>query len=98
MARVPMVTRSINATNATILCLNIETGASEEKVVTLPRRYKDDTAVLKQAETVINDGTWKAVHVKKTETFSKVYGMTEQEFIDHAKPIERGKQTEEENK
>lgn len=85
MARVSMVTRTIIATKVNVLCLNIETAEPFNKEVTLSGTYKDEKALQKAAEKVINSDTVKAVHVvdhKETET---LYGMTEQEFIERAK-------------
>ena len=84
MARVPQVTRTIQTTKANIMCLNIEKGEPFTQEVTLPRTYKDDKAILKTAEKVINTNTVKAVHVASAEVQETLYGMTEQRFIELA--------------
>ena len=84
MARKPMVTRTINTTTAKVLCLNIQTGESYEKEVTLPRTYKKDAEVLSLAREIIDNEIEKAVHVISTVVIEIRYGMTEQEFIEHA--------------
>ena len=40
MARIPMVTRTIQTTTANVLCLNIKEGEPFNKEVVLPRTYK----------------------------------------------------------
>ena len=87
MARVPMVTRSIQTTRANVMCLDIERGEPFNKEVILPRAYNDEKAMLKQAEKVINDDTVKAVHIVAFNVEETRYGMTEQQFIEVAEVI-----------
>lgn len=87
MARVPMVTRTIVTTKANVLCLDIVAGEPFNKVVTLPRTYKDDKALMKQVSKVVDNETMKAVHVVDKEEVETLYGMTEQEFIELAKVL-----------
>lgn len=84
MARVPQVTRTIQTTKANVMCLDIEKGEPFNKEVILPRVYKDDKAILKVAEKVINSDTVKAVHIVSAEVQETLYGMTEQRFIELA--------------
>ena len=84
MARKPMVTRTIKTTKANVLCLNIVEGEPFNKVVTLPRTYKDEKSLMAMAESVINTDEVKAVHVVDTKVEEAVYGMTEVDFISHA--------------
>lgn len=87
MARVPMVTRTIQTTRANVMCLDIERGEPFNKEVILPRTYKDEKAMLKQAEKVINNETVKAVHIVEFKVEETRYGMSEQQFIEEAKVI-----------
>lgn len=87
MARVPMVTRTIQTTRANVMCLDIERGEPFNKEVILPRTYNDEKAMLKQAEKVINDDTVKAVHIVAFNVEETRYGMTEQQFIEVAEVI-----------
>ena len=84
MARVPMVTRTIQTTTATVLCLNIKEGEPFNKEVVLPRTYKDEKSMMKVVEKVINTDDVKAVHIVKAEVNETLYGRTEQEFISAA--------------
>ena len=97
MARKPMVTRTITTTKANVLCLNIETGEPFNKEVTLLRTFKDDKALLKQAEKVINNDKQKAVHVVYKEVLETLYGMTEENFVALAQELPpRGSNAEDE--
>ena len=84
MARTPMVTRTIQATKANVLCLNIVEGEPFNKVVTLPRTYKDENAMLKVISKMVDNDEVKAVHVVDSYVEETLYGMTEQRFIDLA--------------
>ena len=88
MARVPMVTRTIQTTRANVMCLDIEKEEPFNKEVILPRAYKDEKAMLKQVEKVINTDTVRAVHIVDSEVQTIRYAMTEQEFIKYANVLE----------
>ena len=89
MPRIPQVTRTIQTTKVTVLCLDIETGEPFNDYLVLPRAYKDEKAMLKQVEEVINTDTVRAVHIVDSEVQKIKYGMTEQEFIKHANVLEK---------
>lgn len=84
MARTPMVTRTIQTTKVNVLCLNIVEGEPFNKVVTLPRTYKDENAMLKVISKMVNNDEVKAVHVVDSYVEETLYGMTEQRFIELA--------------
>lgn len=87
MARVPMVTRTITATRAIVMCLNVEQGEPSTHTVTVPRTYKDEEALLKKIKPIIETETLKAVHIVDYEEVETLYGMSEQEFMEHAKVL-----------
>lgn len=88
MPRVPQVTRTIQTTKVTVLCLDIETGETFNDYLVLPRTYKDEKAMLKQVEEVVNTDTVRAVHIVDSEVQKIRYGMSDQEFIKHAKVLD----------
>lgn len=92
MARIPMVTRTIQTTKANVLCLNIVEGEPFNKEVVLPRTYKDEKSMMKVVENIINTDEVKAVHIVQSTVEETLYGMTEQEFINNAKilPLRNG--------
>lgn len=96
MARVPMVTRTIIATKANVMCLDVQAGEPCNRVVTAPRTYKDDEALMKKVRPLIETETLKAVHIVDKEEIETLYGMTEQEFIEHAKVLPPRNTTEKE--
>ena len=87
MAREPMVTRTITATKIVALCLNIETAEPFNKEVTISGTFKDEKAMMKAAEKLMNTETEKCVHIVSSEEIETLYGMTEQEFIQKAKVL-----------
>lgn len=82
--RKPMVTRTIQTTTVTLMCLDTESAEVENRTVTLPRTYKDEKAILKVAKPLVETDNFKAVTVVDTEVNEVLYGMSEQEFIEHA--------------
>lgn len=99
MARVPHVTRTIQTTHCAVLCMDIENREPCNKDVVLPRTYKDDNAMLKAVKKVIETDTIKPVQIVASEVRETLYGMTEQEFIAHARilPPRKGNTTNGEN-
>lgn len=84
MARVPMVTRTITTTKAIVMCVDVEVGEPFNKEVTVPRTYKDSESLLKTVKPIIETETLKAVYIVDKTEIETLYGMTEQEFIEHA--------------
>lgn len=84
MARAPQVTRTIQTTHASVLCMDIENREPCNKDVILPRTYKDDKALLKAVKKAIETDTLKAVQVVSSNVQETLYGMSEQDFIAHA--------------
>lgn len=87
MARLPMVTRTITTTKVNVLCLDIEQAEPCNKVITIPRTYKDEETILKKVKPLLETESLKVVHVVDTETEETLYGMTEQEFVELARPL-----------
>lgn len=87
MARIPMVTRTITTTKVNVMCLDVQVGEPCNKVITVPRTYKDDEALLKKVRPLIETESIKPVHIVDKEEIETLYGMTEQEFIEHAKVL-----------
>lgn len=97
MARVPMVTRTITSTEVNVMCLDVEKGEPINKDVTVSRTFKDDEKLLKEVKKIIETDTIKAVHIVDKKEVETLYGMSEQEFIEHATvlpPRETKKETE----
>lgn len=84
MARAPQVTRTIQTTHATVLCMDIEHREPCNKEVVLPRTYKDEDAMMKAVKKAIESDTIKPVQVVTYNVQETLYGMSEQDFIAHA--------------
>lgn len=103
MARKPMVTRTITTTKANVLCMDIQSGEPFNKVITLPRTYKDDKTLMKRVREVVETENIKAVHIVDKEEVETLYAMTEQKFIENGvvldpvtrKPLESNTESEE---
>lgn len=87
MARKPMVTRKIKFTTVNVLCLNIETAEPFNRVVKLPGHYNNEVKLRKVIDEKINTDTEKTVHIVDVKQETKLYGMTEEDFLSHAKPL-----------
>lgn len=85
MARTPMVTRTIVTTKVNVMCLDVQLGEPCNRVITVPRTYKDDEALMKKVRPLLETETLKAVHIVDKQEIETLYGMTEQDFIEHAK-------------
>lgn len=89
MARVPSVTRTITTTKVVALCIDLEQTEPFNKEVILPRTYKDSKKLDKALSALIDNDTTKYVHAVSTEVVETLYGMTEQEFINSAKILDK---------
>lgn len=87
MARAPQVTRTIKTTHATLMCVDTETAEVFNRDVVLPRTFDDENAILKAAKKYHETGTHKVVAVVASSVTETLYGMSEADFIAHAKPL-----------
>lgn len=88
MARKPMVTRTIMTTEATALCLNIETAEPFNKTVTVSGAFKkEDKELMKAVAKLIDSETEKAVTIVDAVVKETLYGMTEDDFISHSEVL-----------
>ena len=87
MAKARMVTRTVNATLATVLCLNTETAEPFNQTVILGGTYKDNKSILKDAKKIIDNDEVTAVKIVNVEIEEKLYGMPEIEFLKSAKEL-----------
>lgn len=94
MAKESKITRTIQTTEATILCLNIETAEPENKTIVLPRTYKNERDIIRAAEKQNTDSNLRLVHVVDVELHSQLYGMPESLFLKYAEPITKAEAEE----
>ena len=85
MARVPMVTRTIVSTLATVMAVDLNTGETSNKQCVVARTYKDDEELLKAVKKQYEvAGEIAIVKVIDSERQEALYGMKESDFILHA--------------
>lgn len=87
MAKKPQVTRTMKTTNATFLCLDVQSAEPQNITVTLPRVYADEKALLKVARPMVETDTLKLVSVVDTSVSEQLYTMDEDFFLSHATPV-----------
>ena len=85
MARVPMVTRTIVSTLATVMAVDLNNGETHNKQCVVARTYSDDEALLKAVKKEYEvAGEIAIVKVISSERQEALYGMKESDFIAHA--------------
>ena len=87
--RTPMVTRTITSTTINALVVDLVKGVTDVRTITLPREYKDNNEIIKYCRKNIDNETVQVVKVLEVKVNEQLYGMTEQEFISLAKPINK---------
>ena len=87
MARVPQVTRTIQTTNASVLCMDIQNREPINIDVVLPRTYKDDASMLKAVKAIAETDTIKPIQIVSSMVQETLYAMSEQDFISHAEVL-----------
>ena len=84
MARQPQVTRTIQTTKCSVLCIDLANEQPFTQEVILPRTYKDERSMMKKIKPIVENDNVKAIHVQNFTVESTLYGMTEEEFISMA--------------
>lgn len=87
MARKPMVTRTFKTTEVNALVVNVQTGATLEKSVSIPR-VLEGKKLESKLHSMIDNAEEKFVFAKEVSTSEQLYGMTEEEFIKNAKVLD----------
>lgn len=85
MARIPMVTRTITSTIFEVMTVDITTGGVSITNFTLSGEYEISDKTLKELKKDFETDNIKLVHIEKATSDTKLYGMTEHEFIEHAR-------------
>ena len=93
--RVPVVTRTITSTTATVMVINLETRNVENREITIPRTYADNEAILKYIEkhSLITDV--KVVSVVSSKVNTELRRMLESVFIANSEVVENGDESDE---
>lgn len=86
MARQRMVTRTIEQTTATIMCLDVTTAEVQVRDFTIGGNFDAET-LLKKFKAIYETDTYKLVHIERVHMDELLLGMTEDDFIRYAKVL-----------
>lgn len=96
MAREKMVTRTIISTKCVVLALDTETVEPSNLTVEVSGVFQNEEKLMKAVKAVAETDTLKIVQILTTETVEKLYGVSEQKFMEIAHELEPRKKKEEE--
>ena len=88
MARERAVTRTINVTKVTAICMDIEKMENKEEVLTITGDLPTDEQLLKKLRKLYETSVYKVVAIKSKDTVEKLFGMPEVEFLKYAKELD----------
>ena len=87
MARERMVTRTINFTEVSVISMNIETVTPQHEVIRIAGVFDNDKALLNKLKNRYETDLYKIVAITDTKVIEKLYGMSEEDFIEYAKEL-----------
>lgn len=94
MARQRMVTRTVTITYCEMMCLNVDTAEVQVLTVALTGKITDKKTALKVYKKQAETETFKPVTCNSMTTEDVLYGMTEEQFLEHAKKLPPRKGTD----
>ena len=96
MKKEKLITRTITVTTAEFMCVDTETANVEVITAELTGKLDTETA-LKVYKSTVETDTFKVVACQSITYTEQLYGMTEKQFIEHAKilPPRKTAETEE---
>lgn len=86
MARVKMITRTVEQTTARAMCLRVDTAEVTIEEYTIGGS-PDNGELLKKLKAIYETDNFKVVAIKDTFTETKVLGMSEEDFIRFAEVL-----------
>lgn len=93
MARERMVTRTISFTEVTVISMNLETVQPMTEVIKIAGVFDNEKVLLKKLKKRYETDLYKIVAITGTTVIEKLYGMTEEDFIEYAKELPPRSQT-----
>ena len=89
MKRDKLITRTITTTNAEIMCFNLDTN----EVITLNESYIGDLSDIdiEKRFSVDYENTAKFLKIVNAEKTSKLYGITEKDFLQYAVELDENR-------
>ena len=89
-----MVTRTIKSTHCVLMCVDTSIAEVKNIAVTLPRTYKEVSAMLAKAKEIYDTDTLKCLEVVDYAEKECLMGMPESLFIQYAHEIVKKKKEE----
>lgn len=83
-----LITRTLKSTNITALFANVKTREMTTEVVVAPSTFKDEEKALKYLK-ANTEGDKVPVSIEKMEVQENLYGISEKDFLAHAKVLEK---------
>ena len=87
MARIPMVTRTVNGTEFTVLCMNPKTRDAFSEKIVLNAKFKTEDAMMKELRRQLDNEDRKVVVITESNPVSALYGVEESEFLKIARKL-----------
>lgn len=89
MRKSKMITRSIITTNVEIMCFNLDTN----EIITLNESYIGDLSDrdIEKQFSIDYDNSAKFLKIVNAERTTKLYGITEKDFLEHAVELDENR-------
>ena len=87
MAKERMVTRTISFTEVSVISMNIETVTPKHEVIRIAGVFDNEKSLLKKLKNRYETDLYKIVAITDTKVIEKLYGMSEEDFIEYAKEL-----------
>ena len=84
-----MITRSIHTTVCEVMVVNTKEKKLLNKTVTVSGTFKDDKSLIKAVTKIVTKEDIAFVSILSSKVETKVYGISEQKFLELAEVIER---------
>ena len=97
MARKRMVTRTVKFESVTAMTVNLEDRTTGEITCQITGKFKTNEDLLKLVKKSVDTDDLKVVSIISHESVEQLMGMTEEEFIDLARYIEKPVQNTEQS-
>ena len=87
MARKPMITRTVKATEVKVLIAKVSDRTTTEGFIVLAGEYKKDDDILKYLKKNYDTPDTKHIAIISKNVTETLYGMSIEEFMKHAKVL-----------
>ena len=88
MARERAVTRTINAIEVSVICMDITSMENSVEILNLTGEVPSEEVLLKKLRKAYETNTYKVVAIKDVQVSEKLFGMPEVEFLKYARELD----------